>query len=91
MGEIAPLLAALVSTRAKNTRTVQQAFENNAWTLDVEGELSFSAHMQVGNLCLVIATVARNPNAPDEFSWPANSSSSYTAKSVYKRLCMGLE
>ena len=89
--EIAPLVASLVSTRGKNARTVEQAFDDNAWTLDVEGELSFTAHMQVANLCLAIATVPCNPNAPDEFLWTAYLSSSYTAKLVYIRLCMGLE
>lgn len=89
--EIAPLVFALVSTRAKNSRTVEQALIDNAWTQDVLGDLSFTANIQVANLCHAIATVQRNEDAQDVFHWPADPSGTYTAKSVYKRLYVGLE
>lgn len=90
VGEIAPSILELVSTRARNCRTVKQALIENAWSTDVQGYISFTAHMQVANLCLTISTVPRNDQQPDQFIWPADKSGNYTAGSVYHRLCMGL-
>lgn len=86
VGEIAPLIIELVSTRARNRRTVGQALLDNAWAQDVQGELSFMAHMQVVNLCHAIATVPRNDGEMDQFHWSVDASGSYSANSVYKRL-----
>lgn len=88
--DIAPLLIELVSTRNKNCRTVQQSLANNAWTYDIQGELSFMAHIQVYQLCQAITTVDRADSEPDRFEWPCDVSGTYTARSVYSRLCLGL-
>ena len=90
ISEIAPLISAMVRTREKNVRTMQQAIVDNAWIHDVQGDLSFMAHMQVANLCQALATVPIIATAPDQFIWPADASGCYTAKSVYNRLCIGL-
>ena len=90
ISEIAPLISAMVRTREKNVRTVQQAIVDNAWIHDVQGDLSFMAHMQVANLCQAVATVPIIATAPDQFIWLVDASGCYTAKSVYNRLCLGL-
>ncbi|KAE8782832.1 Serine/threonine-protein kinase CTR1 [Hordeum vulgare] len=88
--EIAPLIFQLVPTRARNSRTVQQVLTDNYWTQDVHGDLSFMAHIQVAHLCQAMASVPGSGDVPDQFAWPANKSGSYTAKSVYQRLCSGM-
>lgn len=67
VSEIAPLVIGLVSTRAKNSRTLEQALIDNAWAQDVQGDLSFMAHLQVANLCHAITTVPRNEDVRDQF------------------------
>lgn len=59
VGEIAPMILEMVSTRARNVRIVRQMLVDNAWPLDLQGDISFLAHMQVAHLCLVIAMVPR--------------------------------
>lgn len=70
---------------------VQQALENNAWLLDIHGDLSFTAHLQLVHLAHAVSSVQRNANDGDQFSWPSNASGVYTTKSVYQRLCLGME
>jgi exonuclease III len=90
VGEIAPDILAMVGTRARNKTTVQLALTDNAWANDVLGEITFMAHIQIAHLCHAISTIERDPGLPDQFSWPADVSGVYTAKSVYARLCAGL-
>lgn len=90
VGEIAPLILEIVSMHARNCRTVWQALIDNAWSTDVQGDISFLAHMQIAHLCLVINTVSRNEQLPDQFSWLADKSGCYTAKLTYQRMFMGL-
>lgn len=73
VGEIAPGLWKMVATRARNTRTVQQALINNAWTEDVVGEINFMVHIHIAHLCLAISTAPRNENVVDQFHWPAET------------------
>lgn len=87
--DIAPSIVASVDTRVKNRRTVQQAMDDNRWTQDVRGDLSFTAHMQLLHLNQAIHTVQRQADAPDTFSWPADPSGQYTARSTYRWLCAG--
>lgn len=82
VADIAPLLLQFVSTRNRNRRTVQHALIDNAWTDDVQGELSFMGHMQVFQLCQAIATVERNIEMPGHFDWPCDASGKYTATST---------
>ncbi|KAE8819862.1 hypothetical protein D1007_02235 [Hordeum vulgare] len=91
VNEIAPRLWKMVATRARNTRTLQQALVNNAWTEDVVGEINFTVHIQIAHLCLAISTAPRNENMPHQFHWPAEKTGVYTANATYDRLCMGKE
>ncbi|KAE8805555.1 Serine/threonine-protein kinase CTR1 [Hordeum vulgare] len=60
VGEIAPDLWKMVATRTRNRRTVQQALNNNAWTENVVGDINFTMHIQIANLCLAMSTAPRN-------------------------------
>ncbi|XP_020163130.1 uncharacterized protein [Aegilops tauschii subsp. strangulata] len=83
VAEIAPTIMDFVSTRAHNSRTVRQALIDNAWAADVQGDISFTAHIHIANLCLAITTAPRNEEQADQFAWPADVTGAYTAKSVY--------
>lgn len=89
--DIAPLLHCMVDTRTRNRRTVRDALENSRWLQDMDGDLSFMGHMQLLHLNLAISTVPREATRADHFSWPADSSGMYTARSTYFRLCQGIE
>lgn len=89
--DIAPLIHMCVDVRTRNRCSVQQALHESRWTIDVEGELNFTVHIKVMNLCLPIAPIQRDENSQDIFSWPADASGKYTARSVYMRLCQGWE
>lgn len=87
--DIAPLIYGMVDTRTINRRTVGQAMVDNRWCFDVTGDLSFTTHMQLMHLGMVVNSVQRDLSSPDRFSWPADPSGVYTAKSTYRWLCDG--
>ena len=85
--DIAPLIHALVDTRTINRRTVEDGLLEGCWLHDISGDVNFVGHMQLLHLNLAISTINCDPNREDSFSWPADPSGSYTAKSTYNRLC----
>ena len=89
--DIAPYIHALVDTRMINWRTVEEGLDNGRWLLHLTDEINFGGHMQLLHLNLAISTVIREPSREDSFSWPADPSGTYTAKSTYYRLCLGAE
>uniref|UniRef100_A0A8R7TJR7 Reverse transcriptase zinc-binding domain-containing protein n=1 Tax=Triticum urartu TaxID=4572 RepID=A0A8R7TJR7_TRIUA len=89
--DIAPLIHAQVDTRTINHRTVEEGLLEGRWLLDIRGEINFVGHMQLLHLNLAISTINRDPTSEDHFSWPADPSGSYMAKSTYHRLCQGAE
>uniref|UniRef100_A0A8R7UVP5 Reverse transcriptase zinc-binding domain-containing protein n=1 Tax=Triticum urartu TaxID=4572 RepID=A0A8R7UVP5_TRIUA len=89
--DIAPYIYALVDTRTINHRTVEDGLQNDSWLHDISGVVNFGGHLQLLHLNLAISTVNRVPLAEDSFSWPADPSGGYTAKSTYLRLCSGTE
>lgn len=88
--DVAPLIHYCVSLRTKNRRTVQEALQGGLWMTDVEGDLSFTTHIQLMQLCHAIASLQRDPEALDSFAWPCDPSGKYTARAVYDRLCQGM-
>lgn len=88
--DIAPMIFALVDTRTINRRTVQQAFVEEQWIEDIQNTTSFMAQVQLMHLRHAIATVRRDCNALDVFSWPCATAEVYSARSTYSRLCQGL-
>uniref|UniRef100_A0A8R7RED1 Reverse transcriptase zinc-binding domain-containing protein n=1 Tax=Triticum urartu TaxID=4572 RepID=A0A8R7RED1_TRIUA len=89
--DIAPMIHALVDTRTRIKRMVSEGLENGRWLHDINGELNFVGHLQLVHLNLAINTVQRDPSNPDCFSWPADPSGLYSAKSTYQKLCLGDE
>jgi hypothetical protein len=81
-----PEVHGMVNTRCKNSRTVQQALLNHRWLNDIQGNLSPRGLVQCLVLLLMVSTFFR-----DSFGWPCSPCGQYTARSTYKRLCMGPE
>jgi hypothetical protein len=67
----------MVNTRCKNSRTVQHALLNHRWLNDIQ--------------CLVLLLMVSTFFRDDSFGWPCSPCGHYTARSTYKRLCMGPE
>lgn len=88
--EIAPLILELVDTRSINSRTVQWALEGEQWSADIPDITSHMALLQLMHLRQAIASVHRDTQMPDTFLWPCATSTRYSAKSTYDRLCEGL-
>jgi hypothetical protein len=81
----------MANTRCRNSRTVQQALLNHRWLNDILGNLSPRSLVQCLVLLLMVSTFFRDDSVPDSFGWPCSPSGQYTARSTYKRLCMGPE
>ena len=81
--DIAPTLFQGVSVKVRNTRTVAQAIQGESWTLDVQLQFSFGALWQAMHLRHAVASVPRDEQEEDRFSWPHDRSGAYTAKSTY--------
>jgi hypothetical protein len=88
VSDIAPNVLRLVSTRHRNTRTVQVALIHNKWVEDIAGVLSPDAAVECVHLWALIEDFTRHRNYEEEdaFRWPCSSTGLYTAKSTYKRL-----
>ena len=89
--EIAPGITGLIATRAKNSRTVAQGLDNNAWLTDVPGTLAFRGAREVLVLWAAVSNVERNQTASDSFYWPWSKSGCYSARSTYNMLVQGRE
>jgi hypothetical protein len=89
--EIAPTLFQAVSTRMKNSRTVEQALVDDLWVADVVDEQSMMGAMEGARLWMEVRRVIRDTSMPDEFTWPACESGQYTARDTYIRLTQGGE
>lgn len=59
------------------------------WEWDITVDLNFTMQMQLYMMQQAIAQVERDETAEDTFSWPSDNSGTYSAKSTYRRLCMG--
>ena len=70
---------------------MEEGLSDGRWLLDISGEVNFVGHMQLLHLNLALSTIIRDPASEDRFSWPADPSGVYTAKSTYNRLCQGTE
>ena len=88
--DIAPTILELVPVSNQNRRTVHSSLMDNGWATDVHGEISFVAHLQLTHLLHAISMVPRDEGVPNHFSWPRAASGTYSAGSVYKRLCRRL-
>jgi hypothetical protein len=87
--EIAPEVAAAVSTRHKNTHLVADGLYMNNWVLDVQGNLSAAGYRQLIILWVLIRGVAIDEDEIDRFVSAGAASGKYTARETYKLLCQG--
>lgn len=85
--DIAPAILTLVPVRNQNRRTMHSELMDNGWTSDVQGDISFVAHLKMTHLIQAINRVPRHEEAPDHLSWPSTASGSYTPGSVCRHLC----
>ena len=91
VGEIAPLVLKLVSTRIRNKRTVEEGLRENRWMLDVKVALPPLAADQWVRLWIAVSELPRDETARDSFRWTLSESGVYSASSVYKELMRGQE
>jgi hypothetical protein len=89
--EVAPAVTALVTTRTRNRRSVQEGLINNAWLADVATNLTVEGTVQCLQLWEAIEGVDREHTEPDKFSWTGANNGQYTAKSTYKMLWQGTQ
>jgi hypothetical protein len=87
--DIAPEVAALVTTRRKNARKIAGALPNNTWFTDIQGELSLEGWVECIMLSEEIERVEVDPSVPDVIAWKGSSSGVYSAKATYNMLCQG--
>jgi hypothetical protein len=87
--DIALDVLAAMGTRRQNTRTVQQALQNDRWTLDATDNLLPEGFQQFVVLSMSIINQERDPDQDDFFTWPCDPSGVFSAKATYDRLCEG--
>jgi hypothetical protein len=89
--EIAPNLHKLVSTRACNTRTVEQGMHNLTWAHDLmeHAPLPELVARECFSLWVATAEIQLTPGVPDAFVWPWSESGEYTTESTYRILMVG--
>ena len=88
--QIAPLVVQEVSTQCINRRTVQEGLLNNRWIGDIRGVLSPQGMIQCFALLAMVATIFRDEQQPDSFTWPWSASGNYSATSTYRMLNQGV-
>ncbi|XP_071677028.1 uncharacterized protein [Lolium perenne] len=89
--DFAPVVLASVSTRRKNSRTVQDAVHNHGWINDVGEGLGQEGLKQCVCIFALISYFAMDANTPDSFSWPWSPTGCYSAQYTYRMLCLGGE
>jgi hypothetical protein len=91
VGDFAPKVLQLVSTRRRNSRTVEVALIHHKWVEDIAGDLSHEASVECVRLWALIVDFGLRRNADDEdaFSWPCSPTGLYSASSTYNRLQIG--
>jgi hypothetical protein len=87
--DIAPEVAALVTTRRKNARKIAGALPNNTWFTDIQGELSLEGWVECIMLSEEIERVEVDPSVPNVIAWKGSSTGVYSAKATYNMLCQG--
>jgi hypothetical protein len=87
--DIAPLVAATIPMRRKNSRSVAEALHQNAWMSDIQGTLTEEGSRQCVLLWLRVSTVQRNAGVEDIFRWKGSKSGEYSARDTYNMLCQG--
>jgi hypothetical protein len=91
VGDIAPLVCAMVSNARASKRLVKDALLDHKWISNIRGSLSSEGLGQCLMLLSVVCTLIRDVEVPDRFVWPWLKSGQYTARSTYKALCWGAE
>lgn len=87
--DLAPTLMSFVRRRGWQTRTVQDAIQNNSWTRDISGGLSVLAVWQMIQLGEALAQLTLDANEKDQHCWLPESSGHFTSKSAYERFHTG--
>jgi hypothetical protein len=70
-------------------RMVKEALLEDAWLLDVAGELSIDEWMQCTLLWEELRRVPRDGNRPDQITWKGSVSRQYSTRRTYNMLCIG--
>ena len=81
----------MVATKRKNSRTVADALNENAWIGDIAEGMTEESCLQCIRLWEAIERVQRDEEEPDKFSRKGSKTGRYTARETYKTLCRGRE
>lgn len=87
--DLAPHLAAAVSTRTKKKRTVAQALHHRAWLKDVTGALMIPVLIDYVQIRLRTDQVLLQPDVDDTFAWRWTGSRNFTVVSANQALFFG--
>ncbi|CAO2201417.1 unnamed protein product, partial [Urochloa humidicola] len=86
---VTTIVAALVSKRRANRRTVLEALTNDRWLEDIQGQMSLDAVMEYLALWELLEGVILQQDRPDQHLWRLYPSGQYSAKSAYDALFEG--
>jgi hypothetical protein len=89
---IAPAVLELVKPAVRLTRTVHQGKVNNAWALDISGQLSVDAVVQYLRLWTGVSHELQQTDdtaVSDVFRWKWTADGSYSSRGAYRALFHG--
>jgi hypothetical protein len=67
---------------------VQQAFQNHAWTADIQGVVTIEIIVEYIQLWELLLDIQLQPKVEDAHFWRSTASEKYSAKSGYDHLFM---
>jgi hypothetical protein len=89
---IAPALMKLVKPALRKRRSIREGLANNAWVLDIAGELSVDAtvqYLQLWDAVRAAAIVCDESFGSDVFRWKWSGDGSFSSRSAYRMLFHG--
>lgn len=89
--EIAPLVYATVSPRAKTSRLLKDALSSEVWVTDIRPDLSFEALMQYLTLWHRIQGTTLRDGVEDVLSWSWEDDGQFSVRSAYASKFAGKE
>jgi hypothetical protein len=87
--QLAPELVQAVARKARKTRTVVQAFQNDAWIRDISGSLSVAALAQYIQLWIKLSDVHLDASQQDKFVLRWTTHQQHSASSAYRAFFHG--
>jgi hypothetical protein len=87
--DLTPLLFVAIPQARRKSCTVQQAFQNHAWTADIQGVVTIEIIVEYIQLWELLLDIQLQPEVEDTHFWRLSANGKYSAKSGYDHLFMG--